>query len=131
MSRGCDHRPAPHRQRHATDTGWRLHAHAARPDDGAGARRLAARRMPVSAPSPAWRGEMPPAPRKPRKVKLTPRAAAGEQQGQGGMARIRSIHPGLFTDEAFMALSLLARVVLPGLWTECDDQGVFPGRRRR
>lgn len=42
------------------------------------------------------------------------------------MARIRSIHPGLFTDEAFMALSLLARVVLPGLWTECDDQGVFP-----
>lgn len=42
------------------------------------------------------------------------------------MARIRSIHPGLFTDEAFMALSLLARVVLPGLWTECDDQGLFP-----
>ena len=42
------------------------------------------------------------------------------------MARIRSIHPGLFTDEAFMSLSLLARVVLPGLWTECDDQGVFP-----
>jgi hypothetical protein len=41
------------------------------------------------------------------------------------MARIRSIHPGLFTDEAFMSLSLLARVVLPGLWTECDDQGVF------
>lgn len=41
------------------------------------------------------------------------------------MARIRSIHPGLFTDEAFMALSLLARVVLPGLWTECDDQGLF------
>ena len=39
------------------------------------------------------------------------------------MARIRSIHPGLFTDEAFM--SLLARVVLPGLWTECDDQGLF------
>jgi hypothetical protein len=41
------------------------------------------------------------------------------------MARIRSIHPALFTDEAFMSLSLLARVVLPGLWTECDDQGLF------
>ncbi len=24
-----------------------------------------------------------------------------------------------------MSLSLLARVVLPGLWTECDDQGLF------
>lgn len=41
------------------------------------------------------------------------------------MARIRSVHPALFTDEAFMSLSLLARVVLPGLWTECDDQGLF------
>lgn len=29
---------------------------------------------------PAWRGEMPPAPRKPRKVKLVPRAAIGEQR---------------------------------------------------
>ena len=29
---------------------------------------------------PAWRGEMPPAPRRPRKVKLVPRAAAGEQR---------------------------------------------------
>lgn len=42
------------------------------------------------------------------------------------MARIRSIHPSLYTDEDFMSLSLAARVVLPGIWTECDDQGVFP-----
>jgi hypothetical protein len=41
------------------------------------------------------------------------------------MARIRSIHPSLFTDEAYMGLSLVSRVVLPGIWTECDDQGVF------
>ena len=41
------------------------------------------------------------------------------------MARIRSIHPGIFTDEDFMALSMAARVVLPGLWTEADDHGVF------
>jgi hypothetical protein len=41
------------------------------------------------------------------------------------MARIRSIHPGLFTDEAFAGLSMPARVLLLGLWTEADDQGVF------
>jgi len=41
------------------------------------------------------------------------------------MARIRSIHPGLFTDEAFVGLSMPARVLLLGLWTEADDQGVF------
>ena len=41
------------------------------------------------------------------------------------MSRIRSIHPGLFTDEAFMALSMSARVVLMGLCTEADDHGVF------
>lgn len=41
------------------------------------------------------------------------------------MARIRSIHPGLYTDEAFMALSLAGKVAFPGIWTECDDQGVF------
>lgn len=40
------------------------------------------------------------------------------------MARIRSIHPGLFTDEAFVSLSPLARVFLIGIWTEADDQGV-------
>ncbi|SHJ71300.1 hypothetical protein SAMN05444159_1293 [Bradyrhizobium lablabi] len=41
------------------------------------------------------------------------------------MARIRSIHPGLFTDEAFASLSMAARVLLLGIWTESDDQGVF------
>jgi hypothetical protein len=44
------------------------------------------------------------------------------------MARIRSIHPELFTDEAYMALSLVSPVAcmaLPGLWTHADDQGVF------
>ena len=41
------------------------------------------------------------------------------------MARIRSIHPGLFTDEAYMSLSLAGKVAFPGIWTECDDQGVF------
>lgn len=41
------------------------------------------------------------------------------------MARIRSVHPGLFTDEAFASLSMAARVLLVGLWTEADDHGVF------
>lgn len=41
------------------------------------------------------------------------------------MARIRSIHPGLFTDEAFMTASPAARVLLLGLWCESDDNGVF------
>jgi hypothetical protein len=41
------------------------------------------------------------------------------------MARIRSIHPGIFTDEAFASLSMSARVLLFGIWTEADDHGVF------
>ena len=41
------------------------------------------------------------------------------------MARIRSVHPGLFTDEAFAGLSHAAQVLFIGIWTECDDQGVF------
>lgn len=41
------------------------------------------------------------------------------------MARIRSIHPGLFTDEAFVMLSDAAQILLVGLWTEADDRGVF------
>lgn len=41
------------------------------------------------------------------------------------MARIRSVHPGLFTDDAFVQLSDAAQVFLIGLWTECDDQGAF------
>ena len=41
------------------------------------------------------------------------------------MARIRSIHPGFFTDEAMVTLSPQAQVFLFGIWTQCDDQGVF------
>ncbi len=41
------------------------------------------------------------------------------------MARIRSIHPGFFTDEAIVSASPQAQVFLIGLWTQCDDQGVF------
>ena len=41
------------------------------------------------------------------------------------MARIRSVHPGLFTDESFASLTSDAQMFLIGLWTEADDQGVF------
>lgn len=41
------------------------------------------------------------------------------------MARIRSVHPGLFTDEGFVGLAPQAQVLLIGLWTEADDNGVF------
>jgi hypothetical protein len=40
-------------------------------------------------------------------------------------ARIRSMHPGLFTDEAFVSCPPLARILLLGIWTEADDRGVF------
>ena len=41
------------------------------------------------------------------------------------MSRIRSIHPGLWTDEEFVTLSAYARLLLIGLWNECDDKGIF------
>lgn len=41
------------------------------------------------------------------------------------MARIRSIHPGLFTDESFMSASANARLLVIGIWTEAWDDGVF------
>jgi hypothetical protein len=41
------------------------------------------------------------------------------------VSRIRSIHPGLWTDEAFVSLSPMARLFLMGLWNECDDAGSF------
>ena len=41
------------------------------------------------------------------------------------MARIRSVHPGLFTDAEFAFLSDAAQIFAVGLWTECDDQGAF------
>lgn len=41
------------------------------------------------------------------------------------MSRIRSIHPGLWTDEAFVALNPFARLLFMGIWNECDDMGSF------
>lgn len=41
------------------------------------------------------------------------------------MARIRSIHPGIASDEAYMMMSMAAKAAWPVLWTECDDHGVF------
>ena len=41
------------------------------------------------------------------------------------MARIRSIHPGLWTDEVFASLAPFARLFFMGIWTECDDTGSF------
>lgn len=41
------------------------------------------------------------------------------------MARIRSIHPGLWTDEAFASLSMAARVLIMGIWNHADDGGGF------
>jgi len=41
------------------------------------------------------------------------------------MSRIRSIHPGLWTDERFVSASPMARLLFMGLWNECDDYGSF------
>lgn len=41
------------------------------------------------------------------------------------MARIRSVHPGFWTDETTVELSIPARLFVIGLWNECDDQGAF------
>lgn len=41
------------------------------------------------------------------------------------MSRIRSIHPGLWTDEQFVSLSSFARLLFMGIWNECDDKGTF------
>ena len=41
------------------------------------------------------------------------------------MARIRSLHPGQWTDEAFVQCSAFARLLALGLRNEADDQGVF------
>jgi hypothetical protein len=41
------------------------------------------------------------------------------------MARIRSIHPAIFTDEVFVSLSESSQLLWIGLWCEADDQGVF------
>lgn len=41
------------------------------------------------------------------------------------MSRIRSIHPGLWTDERFVSASAMARLLFMGIWNECDDYGSF------
>jgi hypothetical protein len=41
------------------------------------------------------------------------------------MARIRSVHPGLATDEDLVSVSIAARYFFVLLLTECDDQGIF------
>lgn len=41
------------------------------------------------------------------------------------MARIRSLHPNTFTDGDIAAVSLPARFLFLGLWTEADSQGAF------
>lgn len=41
------------------------------------------------------------------------------------MARIRSVHPGFYTDEDIVSVSMAARLCLIGLGTEADDKGIF------
>lgn len=41
------------------------------------------------------------------------------------MARIRSVHPSLWTDENFVSLTMASRLFLVGLWGEADDYGIF------
>ncbi|SKB32676.1 hypothetical protein [Sphingopyxis flava] len=41
------------------------------------------------------------------------------------MSRIRSVHPGFFTDEDIVTVSMAARLCLIGLGIEADDKGVF------
>jgi hypothetical protein len=47
------------------------------------------------------------------------------------MARIRSVFPGLWTDEQFVTLSMPARLFLIGIWTEADDFGILEWRPKR
>lgn len=41
------------------------------------------------------------------------------------MSRIRSIHPGFFTDEDLVSVSMAARMLFLGLGVEADDKGIF------
>ena len=41
------------------------------------------------------------------------------------MARIRSVHPGFFTDERLVCVSMSARMLFIGLGVEADDKGTF------
>lgn len=47
------------------------------------------------------------------------------------MARIRSVHPGLWTDEAFVEMTVHARLFLIGIWNEADDCGLLQWRPTR
>jgi len=47
------------------------------------------------------------------------------------MARIRSIHPGIWTDEEFISVSMAARLAFIGLMNEADDGGVFPWKPKQ
>lgn len=46
------------------------------------------------------------------------------------MARIRSIQPSLFSDEAWTSCSPMTRLLFIGLGTEADDNGIFEWRPR-
>lgn len=41
------------------------------------------------------------------------------------MSRIRSVHPGFFTDERLVCVSMAARMLFIGLGVEADDKGIF------
>lgn len=41
------------------------------------------------------------------------------------MARIRSIHPGIWRDKSFVKVSAYARLLYIGILNECDDKGAF------
>ena len=41
------------------------------------------------------------------------------------MSRIRSVHPGFFTDENLVSCSMSARLLFIGLGVEADDKGIF------
>lgn len=41
------------------------------------------------------------------------------------MARIRSVHPGFFTDEDLVSVCMAARLLFIGLGVEADDKGIF------
>lgn len=41
------------------------------------------------------------------------------------MSRIRSVHPGFFTDEDLVSCSVTARMLFIGLGVEADDKGLF------
>lgn len=55
-------------------------------------------------------------------------AARGAQgpESECAMSRIRSVHPGFFSDEDLVTVSAFARLLYIGILVEADDKGVFP-----